>query len=103
MCCCRLGLIPLVSNAVHQMKGPFDDIGEQDFTDVELSLNILCTSEDTIDVTSNDFVLDQMHPEVYPVGESLATPTSWDCHQQQASLPLHRPLVILHQASCVAC
>ncbi|CAL5228381.1 g11504 [Coccomyxa viridis] len=64
----RLGLIPLVSHAARVMKGPFDDIGDNDFTDVELSLNITCTSDDTIDVTSNDFLLDRLHPEVHPVG-----------------------------------
>ena len=69
-CPCRLGLIPLVSAAVHGMKGPFDDIGEKDFTDVELSLHVLCTSDDTQDVTSNDFILDHKHPDVYPVGEA---------------------------------
>ena len=52
------------------MKGPFDDIGEKDFTDVELSLHVLCTSDDTQDVTSNDFILDHQHPEVYPVGDA---------------------------------
>jgi len=69
---CRLGLIPLVSRAVHTMKGPFDDIGDNDFTDVELSLSIICTADDTIDVTSNDFTLDQRHPEVHPVGEAYS-------------------------------
>ena len=52
------------------MKGPFDDVDEKDFTDVELSLHVLCTSEDTQDVTSNDFILDHQHPEVYPVGDA---------------------------------
>ncbi len=87
-CRCRLGLIPLVSTAVHHMKGPFDDIGEKDFTDVELSLHVLCTSDDTQDVTSNDFILDHQHPEVYPVGNasrkhitpcSRAIPTMYQC------------------------
>ena len=55
---------------MHTMKGPFDDIGDNDFTDVELSLSIICTADDTIDVTSNDFTLDQRHPDVHPVGEA---------------------------------
>lgn len=70
---CRLGLIPLVSHAVNEMKGPFDDIGENDFTDVELSLSVLCTSDDTIEVTSNDFVLDARRNDVMPVGEASAS------------------------------
>ncbi len=57
---------------MHTMKGPFDDIGDNDFTDVELSLSIICTADDTIDVTSNDFTLDQRHPEVHPVGEAYS-------------------------------
>lgn len=61
----------MVSHAARIMKGPFDDIGDNDFTDVELSLNITCTSDDTIDVTSNDFLLDRLHPEVHPVGEEI--------------------------------
>ena len=35
---------------------------------VELSLNIRCMSEGTLDVTSNDFMLDPQHPDVCPVG-----------------------------------
>ena len=70
---CRLGLIPLLSHAVNEMKGPFDDIGENDFTDVELSLSVLCTSDDTIEVTSNDFVLDARRNDVMPVGEASAS------------------------------
>ncbi|CAK0785902.1 hypothetical protein CVIRNUC_009115 [Coccomyxa viridis] len=77
----RLGLIPLVSTAVHHMKGPFDDIGEKDFTDVELSLHVLCTSDDTQDVTSNDFILDHQHPEVYPVGYSDSRMQSEDAER----------------------
>lgn len=58
---------------MNEMKGPFDDIGEKDFTDVELSLSILCTSDDTIEVTSNDFVLDARRNDVMPVGEASAS------------------------------
>ena len=35
---------------------------------VELSLSIRCMSEGTLDVTSNDFLLDPQHPDVCPVG-----------------------------------
>ena len=35
---------------------------------VELSLSIRCMSEGTLDVTSNDFMLDPQHPDVCPVG-----------------------------------
>ncbi|EIE18511.1 DNA-directed RNA polymerase II, 36 kDa polypeptide [Coccomyxa subellipsoidea C-169] len=64
----RLGLIPLVSSAVGGMKGVFEDAGEADFLDVEMTLNVKCTSEDTMEVTSNDLQLDANHPDVRPVG-----------------------------------
>ena len=37
--------------------------------DVQMSLNVKCTSEDTMDVTSDDLILDASHPDVHPVGE----------------------------------
>ncbi len=64
----RLGLIPLVSHAVAGMKSVFEGADEDDFMELELSLSIRCTTEGTLDVTSNDFVLDAAHPEVCPVG-----------------------------------
>lgn len=57
------------------MKGVFEDAGEEDFMDVEMSLNVKCTSEDTMDVTSNDLTLDLKHPEVHPVGEVHTHPS----------------------------
>ena len=70
------------------MKGPFDDVMDGDFTDVELSLNIICTADDTIDVTSNDFVLDGKHPEVHPVGEHRPHhPVTGTVLVQEASKP----------------
>ena len=47
----------------------FEDAGEADFLDVEMILNVKCTSEDTMEVTSNDLQLDANHPDVRPVGE----------------------------------
>ncbi|KAK9822850.1 hypothetical protein WJX81_003391 [Elliptochloris bilobata] len=64
----RLGLIPLVSHAVHGMKSVFEGADEEDFMEVELSLSVRCMSEGTLDVTSNDFLLDPLHPEVHPIG-----------------------------------
>eukprot|EP00884_Botryococcus_braunii_P011957 jgi/Botrbrau1/20762/Bobra.0696s0001.1 len=71
----RLGLVPLVSTAVRRMTSPFESVGDEDeWTDVEMSLNVKCTSDETMDVTSNDLVLDPEHPEVYPVGMPLGKP-----------------------------
>lgn len=50
------------------MQGPFEDTGDDDFSEVELSLSVRCTSDETMDVTSNDLVLDPNHPDVAPVG-----------------------------------
>ena len=92
----RLGLVPLVSTgAVDQMVSPFEsaaagagasaaaaaaaggnavesalDDGEEWF-DVELRLDVSCpvgSSENTLDVTTNDLCLDSRHPGVRPVG-----------------------------------
>jgi hypothetical protein len=51
------------------LKGAFEEAGEDDLTEVQLSLHVKCTGDETLDVTSSDFVLDAEHPEVYPVGE----------------------------------
>ncbi len=42
--------------------------------DVEMALNVKCTSDETMEVTSNDLQLDPNHPEVCPVGQTLGTP-----------------------------
>lgn len=47
----------------------FEDAGEDDFMDVEMSLDVKCTSDDTMDVTSNDLQLDNRYPDIRPVGE----------------------------------
>jgi DNA-directed RNA polymerase II subunit RPB3 len=41
---------------------------ESDIIDVELSLEIKATTDDTISVTSDHMVLDPNHPEIAPVG-----------------------------------
>lgn len=38
---------------------------------MEFTLNVRCTSDDTMDVTSNDLQLDPNHPDVVPVGAPL--------------------------------
>lgn len=50
----RLGLIPLVSHVVEQMQSPFE--GDGDFQEIDFSLNVHCTSDDTQNITSLDLV-----------------------------------------------
>lgn len=54
---------------VSRMKSPFEDTGEDDaFTEVEFTLNVFCSQEGTLSVTSDDLNLDPAAPDVSPVG-----------------------------------
>lgn len=64
----RLGLIPLVSTRVHDMKSIYEAAEDDDFLDVQFGLDVRCTSDDTIAVTSKDLQLDPQHPDIHPVG-----------------------------------
>lgn len=44
----RLGLIPILSGRVGDMKSPFESEGDDDFTDVTFTLNIKCTDDNTL-------------------------------------------------------
>lgn len=55
-------------------QGVFETAGESGFMDVEMTLNVKCTSDDTMEVTSNDLQLDPNHPEVCPVGKTPRNP-----------------------------
>ena len=46
----RLGLIPLVSTRVSEMRSPFETDDDNDLTEIEMYINVLCTSDDTLDV-----------------------------------------------------
>lgn len=50
----RLGLIPLVSTRVHDMKTIYEATEDDDWTDIEFALNVLCTGDETMSVTSDD-------------------------------------------------
>eukprot|EP00250_Pteridium_aquilinum_P023984 c2808_g1_i1 orf=497-1477(-) len=69
----RLGLIPLTSERAMDMKfsrdcDACDGDGKCEYCSVEFTLNVKCTSDQTLDVTSHDLVAtEQQHP-VYPVG-----------------------------------
>ncbi|KAL4430045.1 hypothetical protein ABPG77_004415 [Micractinium sp. CCAP 211/92] len=58
----RLGLVPLVSTRVHEMKSIYEAAEDDDFLDVQLALDVRCTSDDTISVTSKDLQLDPSYP-----------------------------------------
>jgi len=64
----RLGLIPLVSTDVHNMKTIYEAGEDEEVEDVVFSLDIVCTSEDTLSVTSDDLILDSNYPRVAPIG-----------------------------------
>ena len=54
----RLGLIPLVSHKAADMQFPYDYAGDDDaMTDVPIELRVKCVSDQTEDVTSNDFMI----------------------------------------------
>jgi DNA-directed RNA polymerase II subunit RPB3 len=64
----RLGLIPLVSTDVHNMKTIYEAGEDEEVQDIEFSLNVSCRSEDTQHVTSDDLQTDPMWPRCVPIG-----------------------------------
>lgn len=64
----RLGLIPLVSTDVHNMKTIYEAGEDEEVEDVVFTLDVVCTSEDTLSVTSDDLILDSNYPRVAPIG-----------------------------------
>lgn len=66
----RLGLIPLVSNEVSDFTGAYDtnDDDENALMDIIFQMDVKCTGDDTLDVTSNDLQLDPSFPKIHPVG-----------------------------------
>lgn len=64
----RLGMIPIVSTRVHEMKSIYEAGDDDDFLDVTFRLDVKCTSDDTIAVTSKDLQTDPAFPDIVPVG-----------------------------------
>eukprot|EP00854_Cymbomonas_tetramitiformis_P011393 gene11393-13465_t len=62
----RLGLIPLISTQVDKMKSPLES-EDDDFVDVEFTLDVTCTSDSTMDVTSDFLIPDPKYPDIVPV------------------------------------
>lgn len=63
----RLGLVPLLSSRAAEMRTIYEATEDDDFTDVTLSLDVRCTGDETVSVTSNDLRLDPEFPDVRPV------------------------------------
>lgn len=56
------GMIPLVcQETVHNMKSIYEASEDSDLVDITLSLDVHCTSDETLSVTSNDLKLDPQH------------------------------------------
>ncbi|KAK9837884.1 hypothetical protein WJX74_007190 [Apatococcus lobatus] len=68
----RLGLIPLVSQRVWDFTGAYDtnDDDENALMDIVFQMDVKCTGDDTLDVTSNDLQLDPSFPDIHPVAYS---------------------------------
>ena len=66
----RLGLIPLVSQRVGEFTGAYDtnDDEENALMDIVFTMDVKCTGDDTLDVTSNDLQLDHNFQDIHPVG-----------------------------------
>jgi DNA-directed RNA polymerase II subunit RPB3 len=82
------GLIPLLSHKVHDMKGIYEPAEEHDLFEITFSLDVRCTSEDTLSVTSNDLVL-----EPDPRHEGKVVPVGWD--KRHSSGPEGRGILIV--------
>jgi len=67
----RLGLIPLISERVNEMKSPLES-DEDDFTDVEFTLDVTCTSDATMEVTSDFLIPDPKYPDIVPANYTPA-------------------------------
>lgn len=54
------------------MQSPFEDTGEDNaLQEVEFTLNVFCSQDDTLNVTSNDLELDRNNPDIAPIGDIL--------------------------------
>lgn len=59
------GLIPLVSVDVHNMKTIYEAGDDEEVQDVIFTLDVSCQTDDTLNVTSDDLVLDPGYPRTF--------------------------------------
>jgi DNA-directed RNA polymerase II subunit RPB3 len=69
----RLGLVPLVSDFAARMRRPFEATSEMDIIDVSMTLDVKCTQDTTLYITTDDLVLDANYPDVRPAHYRDAT------------------------------
>ncbi|KAG1666243.1 hypothetical protein FOA52_011545 [Chlamydomonas sp. UWO 241] len=69
----RLGLVPLVSDFAARMCRPFEATSDTDIIDVSMTLDVKCTTETTLYITTDDLVLDANYPDVRPAHYQDAT------------------------------
>lgn len=50
-----------------EMKSYLDTTEDDDFTEVELTLDVTCTTDATMDVTSDMLMPDPRYPDIVPV------------------------------------
>ena len=56
-------MIPLVcQETVHKMRSIYEAAEDDDLVDIVLRLDVRCTTDDTMSVTSDDLQLDPLHP-----------------------------------------
>jgi DNA-directed RNA polymerase II subunit RPB3 len=67
----RLGLIPLRSEFAEQMVRPFEVATGDEITDISLSLDVSCSGDGTLYVTSDDLHPDPDFPMVVPINYRL--------------------------------
>lgn len=72
----RLGLIPLISDHAEMMKRPFEATSEHDLIDIVFTLDVKCTTEGTLHITTDDLILDPGYPEIRPVNYRFV-PCAW--------------------------
>lgn len=65
----RLGLVPLISTEAGKMVRPFEATNENDLTDIVFTLDIKCTGDQTIHVTTDDLEIEEgtPHKDIVPI------------------------------------
>ena len=64
----RLGLIPLISDHAVMMKRPFEVTDpDNDLADIYFTLDVKCTTDQTLAITTDDLILDPRFPQIRPI------------------------------------